>query len=69
MLKEILTDPLLIIGASVAAATNWITQWANPFVALIAGVGGLVVLGLTIAEKWKRLRMMDLEIKEKEHKP
>lgn len=66
MIKDVVTDPLLLIGASAAAATNWIAQVANPFVALLAGIGGLAIIGLTIAEKLKKLRMMDMKMKREE---
>jgi hypothetical protein len=58
--------PAAIVGTSLTVGIKWIADYASPILALIGGALGIVILCLTIREKVKNLRMMDMENEERE---
>ena len=64
-----LKDPttyIASIGMILMFAVNWIVDNVNPVLGLLAGLGGLVMIVLSIAEKIKKDKLNSLELKIKE---
>ena len=69
MLLHIIKDPinwLGTIGASLMVAVGWIAEYATPILALIAGIGGTLIMILSVLAARKKNRLLDLEIKIKQ---
>jgi len=69
MLLQIIKDPinwLGTLGATLMVGVGWIAEYATPILALIAGVGGTLVMILSVLAARKRNRLLDIEIKIKQ---
>jgi hypothetical protein len=66
MITDILKDHSVhmgTLGVTLTLAAKWIFDNISPILGLIAAFGGIIVVALSIAEKIKKNRLLDLEIK------
>lgn len=55
------------LGTFLVMASKWIAENISPLLGLMAALGGLIVVILSIKEKVKKNRILDAELKIKEH--
>ena len=55
------------IGTLIVIASKWIAE-ISPILGLLAAIGGLVVIVLSIKEKMKKNKLLDLQIQQEEEK-
>ena len=66
MITDILKDHSVhtgTLGGILMISAKWIFENISPMLGLLAAFGGVIVVSLSIAEKVKKNRLLDLEIK------
>lgn len=67
MIIDILRDPYSYVaaaGVGLMSSIEYVVNHVNPVLGLLAGIGGLWMLSLSIIEKIKRNRLLDAEYEE-----
>lgn len=64
MIKEFLKDPWSYVGSlgvAMLAVVQWLAEHFNSLVAGAAGIGGLILIGIGIAEKYHKWQIAKQE--------
>lgn len=54
------------IGATITLMAKWIFENISPILGIVAAFGGVIMVVLSIIQKLKQNRLLDIELKQKE---